>query len=249
MSIFSFYKDIKLKNKNVIKRISNLLNIYKKLPETNGCMENISKCDGCGGWCCRIQSPQLLYSEFLNIWNFILKTFDIDDIIDILEKSLLNYVEGDINKGCIFLNTENSFCKIYKYRPFNCRTYGIVPKEDFDKNKQKVEKRLKGVLGVSIKDQCNLVKTENGEILTSEKIDKIWKELVNVEENIGIESYLINDNIGGSYRTPHDHILLYVMPEKMQELLVELRKNNKNLAEQKLHIKRYIKNIRDKIYE
>jgi Fe-S-cluster containining protein len=174
LKIFDFYQNIKCGRKKVISSFSKLSNVYNHLPKTTGCTENISKCNGCGGWCCRYQSPQLLYVEFLHIWKNVLKYLEINEIVDIIERSLYNYIEGDTTKGCIFLNKENSYCKIYKYRPFNCRTYGMIPNEEFNKNKEKVKEKMKGILGLVIKDQCDLVKIEDGKELTSDIRRKYW---------------------------------------------------------------------------
>jgi len=55
-----------LKDKNNIKAcFKQLRKLYKTLPETKGCIDNIKTCKG---WCCRFQSPSMLYIEFLYIW-------------------------------------------------------------------------------------------------------------------------------------------------------------------------------------
>ena len=46
------------KTKQVEPAFSKLCNLYAKIPDTEGCMENL---DTCGGWCCKLQSPQVLY--------------------------------------------------------------------------------------------------------------------------------------------------------------------------------------------
>ncbi|MHA1470677.1 MAG: hypothetical protein ACTSSP_08985, partial [Candidatus Asgardarchaeia archaeon] len=79
MKEFEFYKIIRLSScRKTKKAFSRLNRIYDIIPETEGCLDNIEKEGGCGAWCCKIQTPQLLYSEFLFIWEYLSKNTNDD---------------------------------------------------------------------------------------------------------------------------------------------------------------------------
>ena len=215
---FYFYKKIKADNDNANRSSSKLHNLYNKIPETKGCLENINKEGGCGGWCCDTQSPQLFYSEFLNIWNYIKRDFSNDEFIEFLRSAMYNVVYSEIQKGCIFFNKEEKTCFVHNKRPYNCRIYGITPEEEFRCRLEKLRSIDYGdKFGIEIfRDQCDLVSTCNGEIVKQGDIDKWWDVLFEIEKEIGIKESDINDNIeSGSYRSPHDHFLLYLMPNNV----------------------------------
>jgi len=222
MKDFEFYKTIRATNKKdkLIKVFSKLHNFYNTIPDTKGCMDNISgKIPICKAWCCCIQTPQLLYSEFLLLWNFISKNWDDDEICDLFERCMLNAINPVPSKGCVFFDKDTCMCKAHKVRPYNCRIYGITPDEEFNPRYEKLKKEYKHILGAVIKPQCKLVSTVDDSEVTKEQIDEWWDELVDIERSIGISKDMITDAIGGSYRTPHDHVLLYNMPENVLNAL------------------------------
>ena len=223
METFGFYKKIKTDSRKTSNAFSKLHNLYNAIPDTEGCMDNIAKKDGCQGWCCQFQSPQLLYSEFLNLWNYVMKNCDVEYICDIIEKSLKNYVLGTTTKGCVFFNSDTKMCGVHKKRPYNCRVYGITPYEEFQPRLEKMRETYKDVIGAVIKDQCHLIKTSNGEEVSVQDTDRWWLKLVEIEKSVGIPEENINDDMGGSYRTPHDHILLYMLPDVIMQKLQEIR--------------------------
>jgi len=223
METFGFYKTIKVGSEKPQKSISKLHDLYNKMPDTEGCMSNIEKEDGCKGWCCECQSPQLLYSEFLNLWGRVMKDWNIDSICDVIEKSLKNYVKGTTTKGCVFFNNKSKMCGVHRKRPYNCRVYGITPDEEFKPRLDRMRETYKDIVGAVIKDQCHLINTVDGEEVTIEDTNRWWKELVGIERSIGIPKDNINDDMGGSYRTPHDHILLYMLPDFIMQKMQEIR--------------------------
>ena len=223
METFGFYKKIKTGSRKPKNSYSKLHNLYNKIPDTEGCMNNISKENGCGGWCCECQSPQLLYSEFLNLWQSVMRDWEIDDICDVIEKSLKNYVMGMTTKGCVFFDSKTKMCKVHTKRPYNCRIYGITPNEEFEPRLKRMKELYKDVIGAVIRDQCDLIKTVDGSKITIEDTDKWWLKLVEIEKGIGIPEENINDDMGGSYRTPHDHVLLYMLPDFIMQKLQEIR--------------------------
>ena len=237
MEEFEFYS-IKTTNKKVVKSFSKLENLYKQIPETKGCLENL---EDCKGWCCNLQTPQLLYVEFLNIWKEVLN--DKDLVLESIERSLINYVQGFTTKGCVFFNQKTKLCNCHKKRPYNCYIYGITPKEEFQPRYERMKEMYKDKIDAVIKDQCPLVSTINEEKVSVEDTDKWWQELVKIEKSIGIPENLINDDIGGSYRTPHDHLLLYIMPDSILQQLQCIRMSD-NIEEKLLAVNGFMRGFK-----
>lgn len=223
METFGFYKRIRTDSDKPKNACSKLHNLYNKIPATVGCMVNIEKEDGCKGWCCKHQSPQLLYSEFLNLWYRVMKDWDVEDICDVIEKSLNNYVMGSTTKGCVFFDADTKMCKVHTKRPYNCRIYGITPDEEFRPRLERMKETYKDVLDAIIKDQCHLIKTVDGKEVTTDDTNIWWETLVEIEKGIGIPAENVNDDMGGSYRAPHDHVLLYMLPDSIMQKLQEIR--------------------------
>jgi len=222
MKDFEFYKSIRVNNKKdkLIKAFSRLHNFYNKIPNTKGCMENINtKGASCNAWCCRFQTPQLLYSEFLLLWHHVSKNWNDDEICDLFERCMINAVDPTPSKGCVFFDGDICMCKVHKVRPYNCRIYGITPNEEFEPRYLRLKEEYKSILGAVVKPQCSLVSTVDDHKVNKEEIDKWWDELVKIERSIGIPEDMVTDAIGGSYRTPHDHVLLYNMPENVLNAL------------------------------
>lgn len=214
--MFDFYLNIRIKNNcKVDKSFNKLVNIYNTIPETKGCLENISKEHGCGGWCCNFQTPQLLYSEFLYLYNYISKNFSNEDFLEVIRRSMINSVDSNPTKGCIFFDLKTKLCKCHLVRPLNCRIYGITPFEEFNPRYEKLKEKYKYTLGAIIKQQCDLVSTVDGSKVTVKDTNMWWNRLKKVERDIGIKEDLITDKIGGTYRTPHDHLILYLMPDNI----------------------------------
>jgi Fe-S-cluster containining protein len=209
-------------NKKHLKNARIRLNVlYNKIPSTKGCMEHISKSEtegGCNAWCCRQNNPQVLYVEFLNTWKNVSANWTDEQVLFLLEKCLRKYLFPEMDRGCVFLDKDKNICSQHETRPLSCRTYGIEPEEEF---KPKYE-RLK-IIYPETKYQCNLVKTENEEIVTKKNIDNWWLELCSIEMSIGINKENISDKFGGSYRTYNDHLLIHFFGEKVMEDLTTLR--------------------------
>jgi len=247
MQTFGFYKTIKTDSPKQKKACSKLHNIYNQIPDTEGCMDNIEKKDGCKGWCCMYQSPQLLYSEFLNLWHGIMKDWEVEDICDVIEKSLNNYVKGTTTKGCVFFDENTKMCRVHHKRPYNCRIYGITPEEEFAPRLARMKEAYKDVVDAVIKDQCHLIKTADGKEVTAEDTDTWWDKLVEIERGIGIPKDNVNDDMGGSYRTPHDHVLLYMLPDAIMQKLQEIRFID-NYEEKMGIVKQYMDAVRRSMF-
>jgi len=212
--------------------ISKIVSVYSKIPKTRGCLESINEEKGCAAWCCRFQSPQVLYCEFLNTWRYVLRFWKTNDVLSIVEKSLQNYLTSNITKGCVFFDREKRMCKQHLTRPYNCRTYGITPPEEFNPKMQKLRHAYRDDPLVVLKDQCPLVKTEDGSAITTKDTDLWWRRLRSIERKI-VPDDSINDGPDGSYRAYHDHILLHIFhPQTLMDLTeVRLHGDDKDKEE------------------
>jgi len=210
-----------------------LNSVYDSLPETVGCKDNIAKKeDSCGAWCCREQSPSVWFVEFLNsLTNHIFK-MSVDDFIELIQKCLRKYLLIDKGNGCVMWDRDTKSCTHHNTRPINCRFYGVTPEEEF---KPRYD-RLK-VLNNDIKPQCNLIKLKSGEkFMSKELIDSSFDFIKDLEERIGVPSHFLNDSQGGSYRSYHEHILVWILGEdKMCDMSV-VRSSNSIVVKKKLII-------------
>lgn len=204
--------------------------LYESIPSTEGCMENIGKADGCGAWCCRHQSPQVMFSEFQYAWHHIVHSWSKEDLISLIFQSIKVYLEGKPTKGCILWNEEDKMCRIHEKRPMNCRFYGQIPDEEFQPRLAALKVLYENNPDVVLRDQCNLVKTV-GKKPTSADIDDWFNQLKMIEMDSGIHPKHINDGEGGSYRTYHDHILLQIANPAFLSRLTTIRE--KHTSEQK----------------
>jgi len=222
---FEFYKTIRLSTIDKLDAIfEKLKSVYSAIPDTKGCLEEHAKGKkGCAGWCCSLQTPQLLYSEFLLVWNFISKNWNNDQVCNLFEKCMLTAINEVPSKGCVFFDKKNKLCTIHSLRSLNCRIYGITPEKEFKPRYEKLKEEYKNIIGAVLKPQCELVSTINGSEVTVKDIERWWKDLEKIEEKIGIPHRLITDKVGGSYRTTHDHILLYNMPENILNSLAGIK--------------------------
>jgi Fe-S-cluster containining protein len=195
--------------------------IYKQIPDTKGCMENINKPEaegGCGAWCCQVQNPSVLYVEFLNTWNHVTSNWSDEQVGNLIRACLRNYLFERQTKGCVFFDHESKMCSQHGSRPYNCRVYGIIPDEEFKPRYERLR-----VLNNEVRDQCSLVETANGETVTVKDTNSWWKEVKQQERAIGIDEALITDEPEGSYRTYHDHILIHLFGVEHLEKLSAVR--------------------------
>jgi Fe-S-cluster containining protein len=204
------------------KCINKLKRLYDTIPNTKGCMENLDKCNA---WCCLIQTPSLFFVEFMNVWSTVLKEFSTDDIVELVKRAIESYIFFRPDIGCIFFNPENKHCTCHSTRPYNCRIYGITPKEEFEPRYQAF-KKLHTDNFYDIRDQCDLVFTSNNEKVTTKKTDKWWDKLCDIENYYGVPKNYLNDGPEGTYRNFHDHLLLHLFPNDLLAQMTKLRLND-----------------------
>lgn len=218
---------IEYKAEKLDKAFERLEKLYARIPETFGCLEYIKKDrkdGGCGGVCCSIQCPQLLYCEFLRTLNEILDKWSAEKLLDIIEKAIKTYLYNLPTKGCILWNKDTKLCKCHNSRPLACFMYSIESDEEFvPKMERLIESYKDEPLAIFMK-QCRKCKTKDGKLISKEEHDILWKELVEIEKSIGIEENKINDDVDGTYRTFHDHLLIFLLPNYMFKNLSEVRR-------------------------
>lgn len=220
--------DCELTEQNLLTPMVKLQVLYETMPETTGC----DKCKEVNGdnaqWCCKTQNPSLFYSEFIYVWRDVEKHWSKRKRLDLIIRSIRNYLVNHTNKGCVFFDNE---CLCYKHRPQACRLYGVMPKESWDER----EKRIKTVLGdnVKITPQCNLVSTVSGDPVTVEDENSWFLKTREIESNLGVNQHVIglHDNPGGSYRTFHDHILMELFSLNFLSMLTKLKMSNPSDAD------------------
>lgn len=194
---------------------------YSKIPSTKGCLEHINLPEskgGCGGWCCKYQFPSVLYVEFLNTWKYVTSNWDDEKIGNLIKASLKNYLFDSPVKGCVFFDHDSRMCSQHSTRPLACRVYGIIPEEEFKPRYERLR-----VINPNVRDQCNLVETENGKTVTTKDTDYWWKEVKQAEKSLGIKDSYITDEYHGSYRAYHDHILIHLFGEEHMSKLSIVR--------------------------
>jgi Fe-S-cluster containining protein len=204
----------KYKKTKVDKSIKKLNNIYSELPETKGCLENINKEPGCGAYCCKIQYPTMQLIEWLNLWRYVNKEWSNEEFFEILEKALRLFFSNRVIKPCLFFDDKKKICKVHKKRPFMCRAYGLMPHEGFNARVEQLREYYKDDLEAVFKDQCDLVETVTGESEISQaQLKNFISRIDELEKEIGIDSKMMSDDVGGTNRAPHDHLLLHLLPE------------------------------------
>lgn len=206
-----------------------LSEIYSGVPDTKGCMENINAEGGCGAWCCEQQSPQVLYVEFLNAWHYISLNWSRPKITELVGRALRNYLSTDMNKGCIFWDKSTKLCTQHESRPLACRTYGVMPEEEW---KPRYE-RLK-VLNPGLREQCNLVSTVDDKPVTKEQTDHWFQNIKDIEHSLGIAFDKMDDKPGGTYRTFHDHIVLSLYGRVVLAELTKMKLHGSAVSKEKL---------------
>lgn len=189
-----------------------LKGLYSSIPETQGCAEHIGNCRA---WCCEVQNPQFLYVEFLNVWDHVQNTTSYDTFIEFIAKCMRTYMDTSITKGCVLFDSVSRKCTCHSVRPFNCRMYGQIPRDEFQSRYEKLKVLYPDV---DYRNQCDLVKTVGAPVTKAES-DRWFKELNEIEAKAVVDKKMIHDNEGGSYRTFFDHVLLKLFPP---DLLYEM---------------------------
>lgn len=230
--MYDFYKKYSF---NKFKEAKKKLNaLRKKIPETVGCEVHSppGKEGGCESWCCRKQSPSAMFSEFLDTWTEVERTWTQREISEIMLKAVERYLFPDSHAGCIFHDGDSNRCRIHRSRSLNCHFYGQIPEDCFETRRQRLTVLYPDKEHPS---QCNLVKTK-GPRPTADDINAWFKELTFIEEDF-LGKGMGTDADGGSYRHYHDHVLLHLCDEEILGQLTSLRVSGSE-SEKKRYMKR-----------
>jgi len=226
----------KMTESKIKEGIEKVNEVYSDIPETTGCMKYIGlpkEDGGCGGKCCLHQNPSVLYIEFMNTWKYVMSEFSLDDISDLIERSLRSYLSDSPTKGCVLFDKEKMICTQHETRPYNCRMYSQIPEEEFKPRYEALKVLQEKDLRTVVMDQCNLTETV-GVAPTKEQSDAWWERMRKIENDRGVPDAEITDDQYGTYRTYHDHIVLHVFPDWALEQITKMKMHGsfeeKNLA-------------------
>ncbi|AQS58255.1 YkgJ family cysteine cluster protein [Desulforamulus ferrireducens] len=120
---------------------------YAMLPQTT--------CTGCAT-CCKWGSPPAFFVEYLNMYKYVRDNMK-DKWQELLRRSTEYYYLElvDTQQTCPFLGQDNK-CSIYEVRPFSCRAYGLLSKEDFaigDRGLKQLAKKFKEEYDITIPEE------------------------------------------------------------------------------------------------
>lgn len=207
----------KISDPDIFRPLVSLKVFYDGMPKTTGC----EKCQEINGenvhWCCLTQSPSMYYVEFLYVWKEALKQ-EVDERINLILRCIRNYLDSNLNKGCVFYNNG---CSCYEQRPFSCRMYGVVPSENWDSRWERIKKEQGDAFNAS--PQCDLVRADKK---ISAKEENMWfAHTTECESRLGVSQRCIDlhDEQDGSYRTFHDHVLLELFDEDFLSQITKVR--------------------------
>jgi hypothetical protein len=91
--------------------------------------------------------------------------------------------------------------------------------------------------------QCDLTRVI-GEALSKKDIDDYFESIKLIEKEVGVKSSLFHDGDGGSYRTYHDHLLLYLSTDSFLSLLTKIKTKGTDQDKERI-----IKDLPEKIKE
>lgn len=97
-------------------------------------------CKGCGHCCA--ESVHLFYSEFINLYKYLISEDLLDSTIE--KVKVFHKQEWTVAQKCIFLQADNR-CGIYPVRPLVCRLFGHKSKSQHNKDYRTIKKRNKAV--------------------------------------------------------------------------------------------------------
>ena len=204
--------------------IYNVKGLFTTLPETT-----------CGHRteCCNSGCPNMYYSEYLNLRIECIEKMEKPARIDLTLECLRRYLTPqDVMKPkpCPLLN--DNMCSIYEARPYRCRTYGLIPDEEYDKMVDSVAKDFKVPKEkIPLCQQCKMVKVKpefeaafpDGKLPKDKvKNDQILVKTTDIMIGMPVQ---IQQLYG--YLTFHDWHLLFEIGQQWLETLSKLRSSKK----------------------
>ena len=175
-------------------------------------------CRQCG--CCRVACPQMKYSEAVNILTIIWSDWSREDKKNFLKTCIRYFFSRSLVKPCPML--VGNECRVYGDRPLNCRLYGLWPEDMWNRRVEGLAKKL-GLEKVQIplNQQCVFVKRKNGQPLTEELIEGLFRSLDELDVVLLAESdatryeeWQGRIDRNWNYRAIHDWALLRFFGEE-----------------------------------
>lgn len=122
-------------NKTRLERSMDLLDSNKMIDRLNQVYARIpsGKCNGCAKCC--TEAVHAFYTEFLNIYRFVVANDLLDQVMERVENHYFNELVE--KKNCPFLEADNT-CLIYPVRPHVCRLFGHASKEEHEANYENI---------------------------------------------------------------------------------------------------------------
>ena len=204
--------------------------------------------------CCKAGCPPMYFSEFVYITDYIKKNIDKDTLGDVAVNCMKHYFSEEILKPCPLFNDG---CLVYENRPINCRLYGQVPKEEYERRQNRTSdeftmsaEEMRESLGlgtvedIPLYEQCPHVKPieGTGDVITMESFDNIFNKLEEIEVTF-LSDIEIDINFT-SYKTFHDHYLWFTIGEDMLIQWTNLKSSTKDKVLLADVVQRMKKNIR-----
>jgi len=197
-------KQEKVEKKSIISLKDKIASIYNTVSLETTCPGHCV--------CCHVACPQMNYSEFLVIVNYIYDSFPKETRVNILKKSIEYFFSSKIVKPCPLL--VNKFCSCYKVRPLSCQMYGLWPDDMYNDRVEKFE-QVSGLKKeeIPLNTQCEYVKRVDDSVpLTKEIIEAMYLALNELDAQVGD---FTKEQVEKKYnqRTWHDWFMVNVFGE------------------------------------
>lgn len=197
-------KQEKTKKKSIISLKDKIASIYSVVSLETTCPGHCV--------CCHVACPQMNYSEFLVIVNYIYDSFPKEIRVEILKKSIEYFFSSNIVKPCPLLIGKR--CSVYKVRPLSCILYGLWPDDMYNERVEKFE-QVSGLKKeeIPLNTQCEYVKRVDDSIpLTKEIIEAMYLALNELDVQVGD---FTKEQVEKKYnqRTWHDWFMVNVFGE------------------------------------
>lgn len=202
----------------------NVNELFKTLPETT-CNQRTE--------CCKAGCPNMYYSEYLNLRLSFIEKMDRKKRLDLLVECIRRHLkEQNIQnpKPCPLL--DGNMCGVYSARPYRCRTYGLIPDEEYNKMVDAVAKDFRlPKEKIPLCQQCPFVKVkpEFKEKFPNNKLPKgkIQEDQILVKTTDIMIGMPVPLQPMYGYLTFHDWHLLFEIGEGWLESLSKLKVSEK----------------------
>ena len=201
--------------------------IHKECPETT-CKSRAE--------CCKFQSPNMYYNEFLNLRRNYVEKMSKEERLELTIACIRLYLyDESVSKPCVFL--KDHMCSAYEFRQIKCRLYGLLPEPLYKRivNEVSKEQREKKE-NLPLCQQCPHVKIKPefakkypNNMIPETKIRALEKRMRLLDKKLGMPKEIQEKGFG--FLTYHDWHLMFELGESWMESWTKLRQ--KMTSEQK----------------